>query len=382
MWTWLSRVFGSTRAAERAEAEGRVDDAVRLYLDAGDRVEALRLLLRMGEVAPTLDERRRFYTRAFGIARSDEQQDDARRGLARVSLAEAEARAPRDEEERRRLVEAARELEGFGEFRDAARAYELLGDRDAVVRVLTLSGDVDALEQVAGDREQADRKALRRRAVLEGFDASWRSGDRGRALDELRHWVAQEPDDHEARQALDGREETLLREGRCTMTVGGRQTVLLSRFPCTLGREGDVVLRGGSVSRKHATLDRAGAVWRVTDAGSRAGTLIDGVPIAGTLGLTEGLTVHLGQDVVLRVGAPDGANLALDVERGLDRGRRVVLLGDAWRSPFGAVRFGARGPVLEPSGAVQLNGQKVAMSVLLTRGDRIEGVDESMTVSP
>lgn len=72
MWAWLSRMLRGTRAAERAEADGRVDDAVRLYVDAGERDEAVRVLLRAAEVARTLEERRDAYTRAFALARTED----------------------------------------------------------------------------------------------------------------------------------------------------------------------------------------------------------------------------------------------------------------------------------------------------------------------
>ena len=81
MWTWLSRVFGSQGAAGRAEAEGRIEDAARLYLERGNVADAVRVLLRAGETARTLEERRAFLVRAYGIARADEQRREARKGL-------------------------------------------------------------------------------------------------------------------------------------------------------------------------------------------------------------------------------------------------------------------------------------------------------------
>ncbi len=110
MWTWLSRVFRSSSAAERAEAEGRIEDAARLYVENGDRAQAVLVYLRAAETARTLEERREFYARAHGLARTDEHRDAARKGLALVTLAEAQAAAPRTDEDRRRLREAAEAL--------------------------------------------------------------------------------------------------------------------------------------------------------------------------------------------------------------------------------------------------------------------------------
>mgnify|MGYP003378548465 CR=1 FL=1 len=147
MWSWLSRAFRSTGAAERAEAEGRFEDAVRLYVDAGSRDEAVRVLLAVADTTRGLEARRALLTRAATIARDDAQRAEARRRLARLAVEESEDSPPRTDDDRRALTEAARALEALGEHGDAARAYVVLEDREGIVRTLTLSGDVEALEE-------------------------------------------------------------------------------------------------------------------------------------------------------------------------------------------------------------------------------------------
>ncbi len=373
MWAWLSRMLRGSRAAERAEADGRVDDAVRLYVDAGDRAEATRVLLRAAEIARTLDERRDFYTRAFSLARTEDLRDAARRGIALVTLAEFEAVPPRTDDERRRLTESARDLESLAAWREAARAWQLLDDREAIVRVLTLSGDVDSLESVTDAREAAERHALHRRGALEGFDMAWRSGDRSKALESLRHWVATAPDDHEARQCLDDHQARVLRGGRFEADLDGSVLTLVGQFPVTLGREADVIVRGAAVSRRHLEVLREAEGFVVRDAGSRAGTLLDGMPLAGQVPLRAGHTLGLGSDLQLRV-EDDGATVSLRIDRGLDRGRRVLLVAGAFALPGGSgvVRFDDEGPHFHPAAPVMLNGQRVAVPFLLARGDRVE----------
>jgi hypothetical protein len=381
MWTWLSRLFRSSSAAERAEAEGRIEDAARLYVDKGDRAEAVRVYLRAAETARTLEDRREYYTRAYGLGRSEDLRDAARKGLAMVTLAEAEAAAPRSDEDRRRLQEAAEDLERLGSWRDAGRAYALLEDREAVVRVLTLAGDVDALERVTGTRDEADRKGLRRRGALEGFDALWRSGDRVKALRDLGAWVAANSDDHEARGAYDARSAMVLRDGRCELEVDGQRVLVVGRFPVSLGREADVVLRGASVSRRHCSLEVSDGAFVLRDGGSRAGTTLEGVPIAAPLRLAAEALVGLGSDLALRVHAgADATQLTLEVERGMDRGRRITLVARRYALPVGAMRFEAEGPVVSPSAPVSLNGQKVALEFTLVRGDRVEVPGHTLTV--
>jgi len=361
-----------SRAAERAEADGRVDDAVRLYVDAGDRVEATRVLLRAAETVNTLAERRDYYSRAFALARTDDLRDAARRGIALVTLAEFESVPPRTDDERRRLTESARDLEALGAWREASRAWQLLDDREAIVRVLTLSGDVDALEAMTDAREAAERHALHRRSALEGFEMQWRSGDRTRALEALRAWVASASDDHEARQCLDDHQALSLRGGRFEAELDGAPLTLVGRFPVVLGREADVIVRGAAVSRRHLEVCAASNGFAVRDAGSRGGTLLNGMPLAGEVPLTVGQSLSLGSDLVLVVEG-DARCPVLRIDRGLDRGRRVLLVADGWSLPdgVGAVRFESEGPVFHPAAAVTLNGQRVAVPFVLVRGDRV-----------
>ncbi|MEZ4405807.1 MAG: hypothetical protein R3A52_04955 [Polyangiales bacterium] len=116
------------------------------------------------------------------------------------------------------------------------------------MRALTAAGDIEQLERVTDDREAAERHELRRRAAMEGFESLWRSGDRLAALDALRAWARAHGDDHEARRLLDERGARVLTAGRCALTTEGERVVVVGRFPAVVGREGDVAVRGASVS--------------------------------------------------------------------------------------------------------------------------------------
>ena len=172
----------------------------------------------------------------------------------------------------------------------------------------------------------------------------------------------------------------MFRALRCEARIDGEPCSVVGRLPVVLGREGDVVLRGASVSRRHCEI--AGAVENglvLRDLDSRAGTRLDGLAIGATVPLHDGQRVELGADVALSfAGAPDAATLS--VERGLDRGRRIILIRSEWRTPLGAIRPTDDGFVLSPDAPVSLNGQRVAMPILLARGDRIDVSRHSLEI--
>jgi class 3 adenylate cyclase len=68
----------------------------------------------------------------------------------------------------------------------------------------------------------------------------------------------------------------------------------------SLGRadENDIVLGGDLVSRKHARLHVAGDSLRIEDLGSRNGSRVNGQPLQGTLALSPGDTVTLGENTL------------------------------------------------------------------------------------
>ncbi len=382
MWTWLSRFLRSSTAAERAEADGRVDAAVRLYIESGDRPEAVQVLLRAADSARSLDDRRGYLSRAYAIARTPESRDAVRRALALVTLSEAQAVAPRTAETRRRLVEAAAELEAVGAYQDAGKAFGILEDREAVVRVLALAGDVDSLERETAHAALEDHLELRRRGALEDFDALWRSGDRARAAADLRRWVEAHPGDHEAREALDTRTAWLVRAPCFDAEIDGVRHIVIGRLPVVLGRDGDVVVRGGSVSRRHCRLALSAAGIVLDDVGSHAGTRLDGIPVAGGVILSPGRNVQLGTDLFFSVTEVGHGAMALEITRGMDRGRRLVVVATLWDTPFGPLTFDTHGPSLAPAAPVSLNGQKVAVPLTLCRGDTVEGAGHTLRVLP
>jgi hypothetical protein len=110
-----------------------------------------------------------------------------------------------------------------------------------------------------------------------------------------------------------------------TLSIDGKRVAFVMKLPVTLGRsEADISVRGASVSRRHAEVVRRGDNFALLDAGSRNGTLVAGMPIAGEMRIDGDIEVGLGEDVGLAI-RPDRNMCEIEVVKGLDRGVRFVL---------------------------------------------------------
>lgn len=277
--------------------------------------------------------------------------------------------------ERRLLrLEAAGCLERAGLAVEAADAFLAAGARDDACRVLELAGEVDRLEAllVTSSVEAAKARALR--SAVSSYEDAIAAGARREALAALVAAVAADPTDVGLAGARADLERRAARNGRVRLAIAGRTRVVLERPEIVLGREGDAALRGASLSRRHATLERVAAGVRVSDLGSRNGTRVSGVPIAGSLELTGAARVELGDDVSVRV-VPEDAGLSAEVLEGPDRGLSI----DAGRGALDLGLGGARlvfedgWAVLRPgAGGVGLGGKTVHGPVELLVGDRLE----------
>lgn len=69
-----------------------------------------------------------------------------------------------------------------------------------------------------------------------------------------------------------------------------QESITLTADRYTIGRDPscEILLEKDAVSRRHAVLERDGNVWRITDLGSRNGTLLNDRPIKGSMAVSPG----------------------------------------------------------------------------------------------
>jgi hypothetical protein len=384
---------GRGRRARALEAEGKHRDAAALYAELGEKIEAARCLAHVGDKAGTLDDRLAAWLDAEAllpaIAVDERKALDVK--IGRAVLEDAKLRGLAGAEERRRLLDAAARLERAHKHAEAADGFELLGQKEDAARCLELGGEVDRLEKLLADSNAVDAREARIRRLVSEHELALALGDRRSARQALREVVELAPEDTGMRQLLRRLDERWVR-GPVTLSIGGRRVGFASHLPAVLGRsDADVCVRGTSVSRQHAEIALEGGRFVLRDRGSRNGTLVSGMPLAGPLPIEGALEVGLGEDVTLSVRV-SGTACEIEVVRGLDRGLLHVVGQGALAVPGAPAILELDGEgaaltplpgeaaTLIPAGAS--TGRKVQGRIDLLRGDAIELGGARIEVEP
>jgi hypothetical protein len=312
---------GRGRRARAAEAEGRHREAAALYAAMGQMVDAGRCLAHEGDKATELEARLSAWMDALGLlpAIAVDERRAVEVKLGRAVLEDARAHGLASATERRRLLEAAERLERSGKLVEAADAFELLERKTDAARCLELGGEVERLEALLAAENAVDAREAKLRRLVSEHELALALGDRRSARAGLREAAALAPEDAGLRQMLRRLEERWVR-APATLVVGDRRISFSNRMPEVIGRsDADFSVRGTSVSRRHAEIAQESGQFVVRDLGSRNGTLVAGVPLAGELAIEGDLEIGLGEDVAVLV-RPAGRGLALEVRKGLDCG--------------------------------------------------------------
>ncbi len=283
--------------ARRQEALGRLGEATALYLEAGEREEALRLYGLRAEQALDPAERLRLLSQALELAVDEERTSIAeRRARLKLDLVRSAKLVLGPSE----LVVLGEELERLGLPLEAAGVYGDAGAADAQARALVAAGAVDQLEEVL-DAEQNRQRTHRRQEELEQRVRDLElAGSRRQAL-ELARSPALSGDG--ALVAL-GRDIELKRSaGPCArLAIDGEPMEVAFGDSVTLGRaDATLIIEAPAVSRRHLEVRRAEAGPEVLDLGSSNGTLLAGARLAVPVAVGDGVDLELGGEVGVRI---------------------------------------------------------------------------------
>jgi hypothetical protein len=334
----FGRLFssGSQRAvaqARAAEVRGELAQAAALYAQGGRLDEAARVMLLRGDAESDAAARLRHYTQAASAApTASAVKGEARRKRAMLVVTMARD-APMTATLRQDVLDAARDLEQIGDQERAAEAYAQIGDVEGEARALARAGDVDKLDALLDEQQGRDREAISRRAAHEEFGALLASGRRREAAA-----IARASDDEalrergrllEARRVMGGVVRVRLRGAPVTIALGDEIVIGRAPDPPADPASGAIAIASAAVSRRHGVLLRQAGRAVVRDLGSRNGTTLRGLALAGDVGVGDGdgVELKLGREVPLVVRAATEMPGAVSIE--IAGVRYVASLGPA-----------------------------------------------------
>jgi tetratricopeptide (TPR) repeat protein len=375
----LRRVFSrSYRNALAAEAAGDYLAAAEHYALAGLPAKVAEMHLIRAQRALVSDRGELLEDALRWLHQADDWSELPRPllcELARSLLAEAEA-LPAGDGQRRLLAGRAATLYEAGScYRRAAAVYEEQGQRQEALRCYQSAGELEEMERLMAEETH---EGTQRRLVGELFDEYEQAlalGVRLEARRALRRCCAEAPGEGYERK-LEELEARFPAPGRARLQIQGRSLVVLGDSPVYLGRgDAHVALRHAGISRRHAAIDVTEEDFFLRDAGSRNGTLLGGMPLAGRIPLRQSGSLGLGEHCRLQFVARD-ESLELEVVDGPDHGLRLIVLRGSWQppeTPF-VISFRDRHVVVENAegGVVSLNGESTRQPVYLLQGDRVQ----------
>jgi tetratricopeptide (TPR) repeat protein len=324
---WLSADY---RAARSAEAAGNPEAAAQHYALAGDFDAAVRMHLARAARAPDRTAEIAALRDALHWAADDPALTKLASGaLGRALLAKALSEGVATARDHDKVREAAGLLLAGGEYRDAGKALEQLEDFQGAAAAYSAGGLVEQTEHALAEDDKKNQSDHQAREAFADYELHMRLGRRDDARASLEKCLELAPS-RDRRRLLDDLLARLITSGKVELRPrSGVPGVVASAGPVIgLGRDAlcDLALRAGGVSRRHAEIDVAESPrFAVRDAGSRNGTLIGGLPIAGKVPLADRGVLELGEDCRIEFTvAGEPPVLALTVQNGLDRGRKVI----------------------------------------------------------
>ena len=334
-----ARVLARARAAE---LRGELELAASLFAQAGRLDEHARVLVLRGDGESDPAVRLRHYVQAAATAPEGSAAALlARRKRASLLLSTSEERAL-TATLRQDLLEAARELEALGELEVASEAYRRAGDVEGEARTLARAGDVDRLDTLLHQQQRRDRDSLASRDLRERFEVLAADGRRREAAA-----LARSSTDAGLRELGRALEARRVSGEVVNLTLHGRALRLVLGAEITIGRVATLSLASASLSRRHVVVRRRGDEVVVSDLGSRNGTTLRGLALAGEVPIGEGLELQLGGQIPL-VLQPAGE---------LPGAVAIELAGARSVAPLGPARLGVGRWRLEPTADPAASGE-------------------------
>jgi hypothetical protein len=306
---------------------------------------------------------------------------EARRELGRA-LERRCGRAASTERDRQALAAAAELLAAVGDTRRAAALFETVGRDARAAELYGALGDLERMEACLDRVESRRADRLRVTEAVRRFEQLCEAGARAAAVIETERLAGDAPDLKALKRRARELEARLCR-GRSVLVRrradGG--PLRIAAAPARLGRDGraEIPLRDPGVSRLHAEIVVDRGTLLLADLGSRAGTWLGDLALAGRVPLRGTSEVRFGAHSTLRFEERGPALVHLLGVGGLDRGLEA-LVGDAEVALDPAAlglpaavtaRFGGPAVRLEWGAGVpaRLNGRLVGGGCDIARGD-------------
>ncbi|HEX8790251.1 MAG TPA: FHA domain-containing protein [Polyangiaceae bacterium] len=332
------RRLGTARAlanARAAELRGELAQAAALYAEAGKLDEAARVMVLRGDAETDPAARLRHYVQAVETAPAGSAAWTHARRKRGHHVVAMSADAPMTETTRQDLLQAARELEELGDAEaasEASVAYRRAGDVEGEARALARAGDVEKLDALLLEQQGKDREAHARRAAHDQVAMLLATGRRREAVE-----LARASSDAVLRERVAGVQSRRVGAEIVPVELRGRPLRIVLGEEVVVGRVATIAIASTAVSRRHVAVARRGADLVVRDLGSRNGTTLRGLALAGEARVGEGIEVRLGDEVPMVVRPSEELGGAATIE----------LAGERYLAPLGRVTLGIGAWALE-----------------------------------
>lgn len=389
----LRRMFSADyRAAVAAEAAGNVDAAAQRYALAGELEGAVRMHIARAARATTRQDEIAALRDALRWAGDDPAlRSQAARPLGRALLESATMEGVATDRDRARVREAAALLIAGGDSGSAGEALENIGDFAEAAQAYSNAGLIDKLEAILARETIQTERARNEDQAFKNYEMYMRVGRRDDARAELARAIASVDRAGNYRRLMDQLDSALITSSRVELKRRQAPSLFACAVPTiVMGRDAlcDLPLRAGCVSRHHATIESDQGAFLLRDNGSRNGTWLQGLALAGAVPLTGSGRFTLGNDCAIDFELQDNL-LVLKLADGVDRG--LSLLVGAPEAPLDLRGVGLSFDMTFRNGrpmlgrgaatAVSFNGEPLGeVRVQLIRGDRIVVDGDEITI--